>query len=132
PRRGRVAAACALAAVPLLAGAPLFLGTAVDRDQEYAVPAAWPRALDDATAAAGPNARTAIVPGEIFGMYRWGATMDPVGPGLERRPVAIREVVPYADQRSAQLQTAVDDLVQQDRLAPGQLAPLLRLLGARQ
>ena len=28
----------------------------------------------------------------------------------------------YADQRSAQLQTAVDDLVQQDRLVPGQLA----------
>jgi hypothetical protein len=121
-----------LVVVPLLAGLPLAIGTAIDRKQVYEVPSSWPDALDDAAAAAGPNARTAVLPGEIFGMYRWGGTMDPVGPGLQRRPVAIREVVPYADQRSAQLQTVVDDLVQQDRLVPGQLGRLLRLMGVAQ
>ncbi|MEA2448685.1 MAG: arabinofuranan 3-O-arabinosyltransferase, partial [Thermoleophilaceae bacterium] len=121
-----------LVAVPVLAGLPLLLGTALDREQVYHLPTAWPQAVGDATAAAGPNARTAVVPGEIFGWYRWGGTMDPVGPALARRPVAIREVVPYADQRSAQLQTVVDDLVQQDRLVPGQLAQLLRLMGVSQ
>ena len=115
----------ALVLVPLLAAVPLVAGRAIDPEQAYEVPPAWPQALGDATRAAGPDARTMVFPGELFGWYRWGGTMDPIGPPLERRPVAIREVVPYADQRSAQLQTAVDDLVQQDRLTPGQLGPLL-------
>ena len=121
-----------LVLVPVLAAAPLVAGRAIDAEQAYDVPAAWPDALADATAAAGPAGRTMIFPGELFGWYRWGGTMDPIGPPLERRPVAIREVVPYADQRSAQLQTVVDDLVQQDRLTPGQLPPLLRLMGVAQ
>jgi hypothetical protein len=56
--------------------------------------------------------------------------MDPIGPALSKRPLLIREIVPYADRRSSQLQEVVDDLVQQDRLVPGQLARLLRLMGA--
>ena len=44
----------------------------------------------------------------------------------------MRELVPYAGPRSAFLQIAIDDLVQQDRLVPGQLAPLLRLTGVQQ
>jgi len=42
----------------------------------------------------------------------------------------VREIVPYADRRSSQFQEVVDDLVQQDRLVPGQLERLLRLSGA--
>ena len=56
--------------------------------------------------------------------------MDPVGPALSERPLLIREIVPYADRRSSQFQEVVDDLVQQDRLVPGQLERLLRLTGA--
>ena len=74
--------------------------------------------------------RVAVFPGELFGYYRWGDTMDPVGPALSERPLLIREIVPYADRRSSQFQEVVDDLVQQDRLVPGQLERLLRLTGA--
>ena len=74
--------------------------------------------------------RVAVLPGELFGYYRWGDTMDPIGPALSKRPLLIREIVPYADRRSSQFQEVVDDLVQQDRLVPGQLPRLLRLMGA--
>jgi hypothetical protein len=131
-RGARRLALAGLVLVPLLAAAPLVAGRAIDREQAYDVPESWRQALADATGAAAPNARTMILPGELFGWYRWGGTMDPIGPALEDRPVAIREVVPYADQRSAQLQTAVDDLVQQDRLTPGQLGLLLDLMGVGQ
>ena len=41
-------------------------------------------------------------------------------------------MVRYADPRTSQLQAAVDDLIQQGRLVPGQLIPLLRFFGVGQ
>ena len=133
--RGRRLPAVALgllAVVPLLAALPLITGRAVDREQAYgSVPSWWTDATADAAREAG-GGRTMVLPGEMFGWYRWGGTMDPVGPGLRREPLAVRELVPYAGPRSAFLQIAIDDLIQQDRLVPGQLAPLLRLTGVQQ
>ena len=69
-----------------------------------------------------------LAPGALFGFYRWGNTVSSVGPALSERPLIVRELVPYADQRAAGLQATVDDLVQQGRLVPGQFAPLLQLM----
>jgi arabinofuranan 3-O-arabinosyltransferase len=122
-----------LVILPLGAAAPLLTGRAIDRQQAYGeVPNAWTAALRDADRAQPTGTGTMVLPGELFGWYRWGGTLDPIGPALSRRPVAIREIVPYAGARSSQLQIAVDDLVQQDRLVPGQLGPLLRLLDVGQ
>ena len=124
------AALAVLVVVPALTALPLLAGRAIDREQAYGnVPDWW----TDSTADAGRSGgRTMVLPGEMFGWYEWGGTMDPVAPGLRSEPIAIREIVPYADSRSAFLQIAVDDLVQQDRLVPDQLSPLLRLMGVRQ
>jgi hypothetical protein len=132
-RRVPAAAVAALAIVPLVAAWPLVSGEAIDSEQAYGeVPSWWTKALADADAAQPAGTRTMVIPGELFGWYRWGGTTSPVGPAIARRPVAIREIVPYADARSAQLQIAVDDLVQQARLVPGQLPPLLRLMDVGQ
>ena len=40
--------------------------------------------------------------------------------------------MPYADPHAADLQNSVDDLIQQGRLVPGQLSPLLELMGVGQ
>jgi arabinofuranan 3-O-arabinosyltransferase len=126
-------ALAALALIPAVAAAPLFEGRAIDERQVYgSVPPAWPTALRDADRDQPPATRTMVLPGELFGWYRWGGTGDSIAPTISRRPVAIREIVPYADYRSSQLQIAVDDLIQQGRLVPGQLAPLLRLLDVGQ
>ncbi len=122
-----------LAAVPVLFALPLFSGRAIDRELAYGdVPATWPDALADAERDTPPDRRIAVLPGELFAWYRWGGTMDPVGPALSKRPVLIREIVRYADPRSSQLQATIDDLLQQDRLVPGQLGPLLRLMSVGQ
>jgi arabinofuranan 3-O-arabinosyltransferase len=132
-RRVPAVALAGLVALPVVAALPLFTTRAIDSEQAYGhVPSWWERGLADADAAQPPGTRTMVVPGELFGWYRWGGTTSPVAPAVSRRPVAIREIVPYADPRSAQLQIAVDDLVQQARLVPGQLAPLLRLMDVGQ
>jgi hypothetical protein len=119
-----------LVALPLVFGAPLASGDAVDERQAYGeVPAHWRSAVADADRELPAGRRVAVLPGELFGYYRWGDTMDPIGPSLSKRPLLVREIVPYADRRSSQLQEVVDDLVQQDRLVPGQLPRMLRLLG---
>ncbi len=72
------------------------------------------------------------MPGQLFSWYRWGETVVSIAPSLTKRPVLIRQATLYADPRSSQLQTAVDDLVQQARLVPGQLRPLLDLMAVGQ
>ncbi len=118
--------------LPFLFGLPLVTGDAVDERQAYGeVPAPLARTPSPTPSATRPDdRRVAVFPGELFGYYRWGDTMDPIGPAISERPLLIREIVPYADRRSSQFQEVADDLVQQDRLLPGQLERLLRLTGA--
>ena len=117
--------------LPFLFGLPLVTGDAIDERQAYGeVPGHWGAAVADAERDTPDDRRVAVFPGELFGYYRWGDTMDPVGPAISERPLLIREIVPYADRRSSQFQEVADDLVQQDRLLPAQLERLLRLTGA--
>ena len=44
--------------------------------------------------ASGPATRVLELPGADFSYYRWGVTVDPVTPGLLRRPVVGRELTP--------------------------------------
>ena len=75
------------------------------------------------------DTRALVEPGQLFAYYRWGGTIDAILPALTKHPVATRWIVPFADLRSADLQWTVDDLIGQERLRPGQLAPLLDLMG---
>ena len=77
----------------------------------------------------GDDTRALVEPGQLFAYYRWGGTIDAILPALTNHPVATRWIVPFADLRSADLQWTVDDLIGQERLRPGQLAPLLDLMG---
>ena len=113
----------------MLYGLPMFEGRAIDRSQAYGqIPAAWRSAIAGAQRDTPADRRIMLAPGALFGFYRWGNTVSSVGPALSERPLIVRELVPYADQRAAGLQATVDDLVQQGRLVPGQFAPLLQLM----
>ena len=72
-----------------------------------------------------------VLPGQIFAYYNWGGTLDAILPRLTGKPVAVRYETPYSDLHAVDLLTTIDDLVQQNRLVPGELSPLLRLMGAR-
>jgi arabinofuranan 3-O-arabinosyltransferase len=133
--RGRIvlAVAASAVAVALVAGWawPLFEGRAVDGQISFeAVPADWERAAADIDDELPRGTRALVLPGQVFPFYRWGGTQDALLPALTDRPVSVRGVVPYADLRAVDLLWGTDALVQQQRVLPGQLGPLIRLMGA--
>ena len=118
-----------LIAVPVLAAFPIFRGSAVDARLAYVVPGSVKTALREADRASAPNTRLMTVPGQLFSWFDWGNTVSPPLPALTKRPVLTRSVVRWAPAASSQLQATVDDQLQQGRMVPGQLLPLLRLMG---
>ncbi len=127
-RGGRALLAAGAAGLAAAASWPLVSGRAPERQLAFAVPPAYEqaaRALD----ARGTDTRVLQLPGQLFAYAEWGGTIDPLLPVLMERPVATRALTPYADLRAVELQWAVDDLVTQERVLPGQLPDLLDLLG---
>jgi hypothetical protein len=122
-----VAAALALAA---LSAWPLTSGRAIDSQVAYdEVPEAWRAAARDLDRELPAGTRALVLPGQVFPYYRWGSPQDPILPALAERPAAVRNVVPYSDLHAVDLLLSVDSLVQQGRVLPHQLPPLLDLLG---
>ena len=112
-----------------LAAWPLTTGTAPEKQLAFDVPGYWEETAD-AVDRLPRNERALVLPGQLFAYYDWGGTIDPILPSLTERPVAQRTLVPYADLRAIDLHWAVDDLVSQERALPGQLVPLVDLMGA--
>ena len=134
PSRPAVRVPVALAAVALaaLSALPLVKGRAIDEQIAYGeVPAAWTDTARDIERELSPGERTLVLPGQPFPFYRWGNPQDPILPALTDRPVAVRTTVPYADLHAADLLVTTDALVQQRRVYPGQLRPLVELMGAK-
>jgi hypothetical protein len=115
--------------IPVGYALPLFDGTAIDNRLTYEVPGYWKAAMANAGRTTAADKRIMVLPGQLFSWYRWGETVVSIAPTLTGRPVLVRQATLYADPRSSQLLTSVDDLVQQGRLVPGQLPELLRLMG---
>jgi hypothetical protein len=130
-RPALIAAPAALAAIIVLAALPLFEGKALDRQITWKqIPAAWRSVAQNLDAQLPRNARAIVLPGQVYAFYKWGGTIDAILPRLTRRPVAVRYETPYSDLHADDLLVTIDSLVQQDRLYPGQLKPLLGLIGA--
>lgn len=134
-RRGRLVPALGLAlGVLVAAGAawPLVTGRAQDRQVSWKqIPAAWRAAARDLDTTLPENSRALVLPGQLFAAYDWGETVDPILPALAKRPVAVRQLVPYGDLRGTELLWTVDALVRRHAASPGQLRALLGLLGVR-
>jgi arabinofuranan 3-O-arabinosyltransferase len=130
-RAGPVALPAAVGALILLGALPLVRGTAVEEQVVWKeIPPAWTSAGRDLDRELPRNSRAVVLPGQIFANYTWGGTTDAILPRVTERPVAVRYETPYSDPRANDLLWTVDRLVQQRRLLPGQLVPLLRLMGA--
>ena len=127
----RAAALIGAAALVAIACWPLARGVGLDRQLGLpdGVPAAWRDAAHDLDRTLPPGRRAMVLPGQLFAFYDWGGTYDPILPALTDRPVATRFIVPFADLRAVDLQWTTDALVSQQRALPGQLRPLLDLMG---
>jgi arabinofuranan 3-O-arabinosyltransferase len=127
---GRLVYGALATAAVVLAALPLFEGRALQLTWR-SIPSAWTRAAGYLNRSLPSNARAVVLPGQDFAYYTWGASIDPILPALSTRPVAVRNVPPYDDIHAVDFLWTVDDLVQQQRLLPGQLGPLLDLMSAR-
>jgi arabinofuranan 3-O-arabinosyltransferase len=129
--RLRTAALIGAAGLVAIACWPLARGVGLDRQLGLpdGVPAAWRDAAHDLDRTLPPGRRAMVLPGQLFAFYDWGGTYDPILPALTDRPVATRFIVPFADLRAVDLQWTTDALVSQQRALPGQLRPLLDLMG---
>ena len=131
PGRARVPTVALGAVLAALAAWPLVQGRAIDREVTWdRIPAAWTDTARDLDRDKAAATRAVVLPGQPFAFYRWGATIDPILPALAERPVAVRNVPPYADLHAVDMLWTVDNRVQQQRLLPGELSPMLDLLGA--
>jgi arabinofuranan 3-O-arabinosyltransferase len=101
-----------------------------DSSLEYdSVPGYWKdaaRALD----AASHDTRVLALPGSPFGAYTWGATQDPVEPGLMDRPFVTLQQIPEGSDATANLLASLNVPLQAGVLDPNAIAPVARLLGA--
>jgi hypothetical protein len=124
-----VAAPLALAVLIALAALPLVRGTAIERQLTWKqIPSAWTDVGHDLDRGL-TNSRALVLPGQIFANYTWGGTTDAILPRVTKQPVAVRYETPYGDPHGTDLLWTVDRLVSQGRLLPGQLLPLVRLMG---
>jgi arabinofuranan 3-O-arabinosyltransferase len=131
-RAAILTAAAGLAALIVLAALPLIRGGALDTQLSWKrIPAPWVNAGHGLDRQLPENSRAIVLPGQIFAYYNWGGTLDAILPRLTTRPVAVRYETPYSDLHAVDLLTTVDDLVQQRRLVPGELTPLLALMGVQ-
>ncbi|MET0603495.1 MAG: alpha-(1-_3)-arabinofuranosyltransferase family protein, partial [Baekduia sp.] len=124
----RVALAGVAAGVVALAAWPLVSGRALERQLAFDLPPAWRSVAADLDRRPA-SSRAMELPGQLFAYASWGGTIDPILPALTDHPVTTRWIVPFSDRRATELQWTVDGLVTQARLKPGQLPPLLDLLG---
>lgn len=130
-RTAMVAAPVALSALIVLAALPLIQGKALDSQITWKrIPIAWRAAGKSLNRQLPANSRAIVLPGQIFAFYKWGGTVDSILPRLTTRPVAVRYETPYSDLHADDLLLTIDSLVQQNRMYPGQLRPLLGLIGA--
>jgi hypothetical protein len=120
----------AVAVLVVLGALPIFEGRAIDLTWK-SVPRAWTQAAAGLDRTLPANSRAVVLPGQAYAYYTWGGTVDPILPYLTRKPVAVRNVPPFDDLHAVDFLWTVDDLVQQQRLLPGELRPLLDLMSAR-
>ncbi|MCU1503473.1 MAG: hypothetical protein JWM12_2827, partial [Ilumatobacteraceae bacterium] len=104
-----------------------FVDPALVRDQDP--PAAWTQA-SAALDASNLDARVLQLPGQEFGAFRWGYTVDPPLPGLTKKPLATRDLLPLGSPGAMDLLFALDDRLQTGTVEPAEIAPVARMLGA--
>jgi len=132
PRLGLVVGAVCIG---LAAGdlPPLWSGNIVAANlvRPSVLPSWWTEATSYLNSLGGSE-RVLGLPGEDFAAYSWGVTMDPIAPGLLRRPWVSRQVVPEGTPPAANLLQALDEPLEEGTLDANAIAPVAALMSASQ
>lgn len=112
----------------------LFTGRMVDpvMERPESLPSAWTAAADllDRRFDEGHTGSVLILPGIESAAFRWGYPVDPILPGLTKKPMLNRDWVPQGSAPYMDVLYALDDSLQNGTASPESIAPIARLLGA--
>ena len=130
----RSAGLVVLAVLVAAAGVPSlwtggYIGAELARDE--ALPTYWVEVGDYLTAT-DDGTRTVTFPGNDFSAHRWGNTIDHVLPGLTDRETAIRELIAYSSDPSADLLIALDRRLQEGVADWGEIVAVAARMGMGQ
>jgi arabinofuranan 3-O-arabinosyltransferase len=115
--------------VPALFGGR-YIDPAISRPEN--LPTAWTQAaaLLDTRFDEGHTGSVLILPGIESAAYRWGYPVDPILPGITKKPLITRDWLPLGSAPFMDLLYALDDSFQNGTADPNSIAPIARLLGA--
>lgn len=115
--------------VPALFGGR-YIDPAISRPEN--LPTAWTQtaALLDARFDEGHTGSVLILPGIESAAYRWGYPVDPILPGITKKPLITRDWLPLGSAPFMDLLYALDDSFQNGTADAKSIAPIARLLGA--
>ena len=130
-RRMGVASAALAAIVILGASFPLLTGAVVvNGDTQPASPPPYVTEAASHLNHTHPNTRVYALPGNDFGAYRWGDTIDTVWPALLNRPFVTHEQQVMGSLPTNNLLAAADTPLQQGTMDPNTIAPIASLMSA--
>jgi len=95
------------------------------------IPDTWhnfAKGIDDPTS---PDSRIVQLPGQEFGAYTWGYTVDPAWPAVSDTPLLTRDLIPLGNETMMNLLWATDEAFREGRLHPNALRTLARVLSTR-
>jgi arabinofuranan 3-O-arabinosyltransferase len=77
------------------------------------------------------DSRIVQLPGQEFGAYTWGYTVDPALPAVTDTPLLTRDLIPLGNESMMNLLWATDEAFREGRLHPNALQSLSRVLSTR-
>jgi arabinofuranan 3-O-arabinosyltransferase len=97
--------------------------------REQSAPKAWQEAGSLIDEISGTSSRVLQLPGQEFGAYNWGFTVDPALPTVTDAPIITRDLLPLGQPQVMDLLFSLDDAAQNQTLGAGALSATAKKLG---
>jgi arabinofuranan 3-O-arabinosyltransferase len=95
------------------------------------IPNSWRNFFDDVEATPTTDSRIVQLPGQEFGAYTWGYTVDPALPAVTDTQLLTRDLIPLGSESMMNLLWATDEAFREGRLHPNALQSMARVLSTR-
>jgi len=97
--------------------------------REQSAPKAWQEAGSLIDEISGTSSRVLQLPGQEFGAYNWGFTVDPALPTVTDAPIITRDLLPLGQPQVMDLLFSLDDAAQNQTLGARALSGTAKKLG---
>ena len=92
------------------------------------IPDTWRNFVNSVEDTSMAGSRIVQLPGQEFGAYTWGYTVDPALPAVTDMPLLTRDLIPLGNESMMNLLWATDEAFREGRLHPNALRSLARVL----